>query len=605
MTSNTKFNQWWRPRNYQLRTKLIITYVLLTVVPMTILVYISYYQYTKSIEEQLGEYIPKMLDQANRNIDKQMTEFESLPELLYNSTRVLSILRKNHYSSQSERHNDIFTVNSYLSETYLSDKSPILGVFVSSKDRLFSSTNVSYTGQIPTKLTSSEDIILQHETNLRFKGKPPFFLLVKDIYDYENRRNIGSMSIALHLSFIENVLTEIKHRNESEISVINKEGRIIYHPDKHLIGTSVNMDDYPIHNGSFRTVKNNERMLVSVSESEQMNWILIHSIPFKHLTEKADLIKNITLIFFVIICSATVVISIFTAWSVSRPIYKLIHLMKNVEKENFQSVLKVNSKDEVGMLTISFNSMISRIRDLIQQNYHIELRQKQAELYALQSQINPHFMYNTLETITMAIEEDDDDTVVQMVSLLGKMLRFSLSNKDRIVQFNKEVEHIRNYLTIQKFRFEERLNFKIDSDIDLIQHYSPKFILQPVIENSIKHGLETRRGTLTLGITIFTAEGIRPGTKDIIIRVEDDGTGIDQESLDKINKLLKSDPIARRDSGFGLINVHARIIMIFGEEYGLTVHSPTKGETVVEMRIPVIDGIESVKKYERKEEEIQ
>src|SRR5581483_6948294 len=118
-------------------------------------------------------------------------------------------------------------------------------------------------------------------------------------------------------------------------------------------------------------------------------------------------------------------------------------LMKDVEKGNFNVDLKVESKGEIGILAQSFNSMISKIRELIQQNFHIELRQKQAELYALQSQINPHFMYNTLETISMAVEADDNDTVVEMVALLGRMLRFSLSNKNRIVPFQMEVEHIK------------------------------------------------------------------------------------------------------------------------------------------------------------------
>jgi two-component system sensor histidine kinase YesM len=211
-------------------------------------------------------------------------------------------------------------------------------------------------------------------------------------------------------------------------------------------------------------------------------------------------------------------------------------------------------------------------------------------------------MYNTLETISMAVEEDEKETVVEMVTLLGRMLRFSLSNKDRIVAMNKEVEHINNYLSIQKYRFEQRLHFTIESDIELQQYYSPKFILQPIIENSIKHGLETRK-MLSINIRINKVKGLRPNTEDIAISVKDSGTGIDDATLQKIHNLLRSDPIAKRDSGFGLINVHARIMMLFGPGYGLTVECALKEGTEVVIRIPIIADLLTVEKYERIEDD--
>lgn len=604
MTSKKALIQWLNPNNYRLRSKLIITYILLTVVPISLMGYISNLEYTKSIEEQVGEYIPKILDQANENIDKQMAELTYAPELLYNSSQVLSILRKNVYPTRSEFLNDRFIVNSYLSSTYFTEKNSLLGVFVwTTEQRLFSSTAVSYTGfEKEPEWRDKDAIILQHETDLRFKGKPPFFLIVKPIQDLENRRDIGTIAIAVQISFIEKVLLDIKDQDEAEIWIMNKQGRVIYHTNPAQIGTVEDISKFPITNGSFRSYKDGERMLVSVSESEQTDWITVHSIPFKYLTEQADLVKDVLILVFAAIVLATIIISVYVAWSVSRPIHRLSRLMRNVEKGNFQVDLNIDSTDEIGILSRSFNSMVSKIRELVQLNYHIELRQKQAELYALQSQINPHFMYNTLETISMAVEEDEKETVVEMVTLLGRMLRFSLSNKDRIVAMDKEVEHIQNYLRIQKYRFEQRLHFTIESDLDLQQYYSPKFILQPIIENCIKHGLETRKA-LGIDIRISKVKGIRTESEDIAISVKDSGTGIDSETLGKIHASLRSDPIAGRDSGFGLVNVHARIVMMFGVEYGLTVESKPGEGTEVVIRIPVISDRQTVEKYERIEDE--
>ncbi|WP_277469692.1 MULTISPECIES: sensor histidine kinase [unclassified Paenibacillus] len=592
------------PKNYRLRSKLIITYILLTVVPISLLGYISYSQYTRSVEAQVGEYVPKILDQANENIDKQMEELTYAPELLYNSSEVISILRKNDYPTRSEFLNDRFIMNSYLSSTYFTEKNTLLGVFVwTTKQRLFSSTTVSYTGfdKEPDWL-GQDTIILQDETDLRFKGKPPFFLIVKPILDVENRRNIGTIMTAVKLSFMEKVLLDIKGQDRAELWIMNKKGKVIYHTDPKQIGTVEDMTQFPLTNGSFRAYKNGERMLVSVSESERMDWITVHSIPFKYLTEQADVIRDYVIWIFVAFVLASIILSVYMALTVSRPIYKLSRLMRTIEKGDFQVDLNIDSRDEMGILARSFNSMVARIKELLQLNYHIEIRQKQAELYALQSQINPHFMYNTLETISMAVEEDEKETVVEMVTLLGRMLRFSLSNKDRIVAMNKEVEHINNYLSIQKYRFEQRLHFTIESDIELQQYYSPKFILQPIIENSIKYGLETRK-MLSINIRINKIKGIRPNTEDIAISVKDSGTGIDDATLQKIHHLLRSDPIVKRDSGFGLINVHARIMMLFGPGYGLTVERALKEGTEVVIRIPIINDLLTVEKYERIEDE--
>lgn len=603
MISEAKKFEWLKLKNYRLRTKLIITYILLTIVPLSLLGYMSYTQYTKSIEEQVGEYVPRILDQANDNIDKQVEELEHLSGQLYNSSQVLSVLRKDSYTNLSYSNNDSFIVNSYLSRTYFNEKNlHLLGVFVWSKNRLFYSAKLPYTGlQEEPYFRGKANIILQHDTDLSFEGNTPFILIRKEIKDNDNLKNIGMVLFAVQLSFFDNVLNDMKQQNGAEISVINERGNVFYSTDTQKIGSVEDVFNFPITNGSFRSFQNGERKLVSVSQSLQTNWILVHSIPFQNLTKNTELIRKFTIALVIVFVLIIGFISIIVAWSISRPIHKLSRLMRDVEKGNFHVDLLIDSRDEIGILARSFNSMVSKIKSLIEQNYHIELRQKQAELYALQSQINPHFMYNSLETISMAVEEDEKETVVEMVTLMGKMLRFSLSNKDRIVTFNKEVEHIKYYLSIQKYRFEHRLNFHIQSDIDLNRYFTPKFMLQPIVENCIKHGLESRKA-LTIRIHITKVPGIHAGSEDIIMSVQDDGGGIDRETLEEIEILLQqADSIVRRDSGFGLINVHARVVMMFGPDNGLTIESKAGKGTEVVIRFPVIDNLYSVEKYDRKE----
>src|SRR5690606_21281209 len=162
---------------------------------------------------------------------------------------------------------------------------------------------------------------------------------------------------------------------------------------------------------------------------------------------------------------------------------------------------------------------------------------------------------------------EDKEVVSRMVTLLGRMLRYSLSNKERFVPISQEIMHINDFLTIQKFRFEEKVHLQIIKDIDTNKYYMTKFILQPIVENAIKYGLEQSKPT-TVEISIKKTD-----KEDIEIRIKDNGPGIKPSLLAKIKQSLKENPMGRRDSSFGLVNVNARINMIYGDDYGLEVES--------------------------------
>lgn len=580
----------------------MITYLLLTVIPISLLGYIAYSQYTKSIEDQVGEYIPKLLEQANENINNQLNELKQLPDSIYNSSQVIEVLRKDAFQSKSNLLKDEFLVNSYLSRTYSNGgNADLLGVFILSKNRLFTSTKTSYTGfdmqtsPLPygqdIELQGKEEIILPYQTNLTFKGDPPFILLMRQLRDYENQENLGTIFIAVELTFFERALKSLDQEEKSNIWITDQSGRNIFHTDPDLIGDlDVEFLDYPKINGSFRTTKHEDNQLISIDKLQSSNWYLFHSILLSDLTEETDVVRNGTIIVFIAFVILSTIISIILAWNVSNPLNKLTKLMKRVEKGDFEVDLPINKNDEVGILANSFNSMIQEINQLIKKNYQFELRQKDAELYALQSQINPHFMYNTLETIGYAVEEEETEAVVKMVTLLGRMLRYSLNNKEKLVPISLEVGHMNDYLTIQKFRFEDRIEFTIYEELDTNLYFTPKFIVQPLIENAIKYGLEQHQTTI-IEISIS-----KSNEREIILIVKDNGPGIEEKTLAKLNESLKTDPMARRDSKFGLINVHARIAMIFGETYGLQVKSEyTKGtEVIVNIPALTIDEVTDV-----------
>ncbi|WP_342431268.1 sensor histidine kinase [Neobacillus sp. FSL H8-0543] len=585
--------RWKKFKNFRLMTKLIVSYFFITVIPLALLGYFAYAQYSKSIEEQVGENIPKLLDQANERIGIYIRDLKQLPYLLYNSAQVIEVLRKDSYQSNSSLLQDTFIVNSYLAKTYSNGGNPdILGVFILSKNRLYESSKVPYTGfesiELPygqdMELNGKQAIIYPSHTNLKFKNNPPYILLMHQITDTENRQNLGTMFIVVEMSSFQQIIENIKVNDQSELSLMNEYGYIIYHTNPDLIGKlNKELVDYPNINGSFRTTTIEDNRLISISRNGPDEWILEHSVPLKNLTERTDVVRNTTIIVFIIVVILSTIISIFLAWNVARPMNRLTRLMKRVEKGDFDVDLTINTTDEVGILANSFNSMVLEIRELIKINYQIKLQQKEAELYALQSQINPHFMYNTLETIGMAVEEGEDDTVVEMVSILGRMLRFSINNKDKVVTVNQEVQHMKDYLTIQKIRFEERIDFYIQEEVNSQSFLTPKFILQPIVENAIKHGLDHQQH-FKLEILIKKA----PNKEELIFKVIDNGPGIPEELLEELNWYLASDPMGRRDSKFGLINVHGRIVMMYGQPFGLQLDSKIKQGTEVTIKIPLL-----------------
>lgn len=457
-----------RPRNLRLGSKLMITYLLITAIPLAILGTISYAQYADSVERQAGEYMPKFLEQANADIDKRLAALADMPERLFASEKILSILRSGGSQSISDYNRDATRMNSFLADAFVNGSNPeVLGAYILSSQRLFHSAKWvfqekdwewqlrRYAGQ--EAKPDEMRLILPGELKLHFANKIPYAMIKKTILDADNRKVLGSMFIAVDLSFIDGIFRQFNADDQASIWYMNEAGVIIYSGDRERIGTvDEEKSHYPVGSGSFRT-RGGGGELISVNESP-LGLTLAHSVPVRRLLAGVDKVRDATLAVFFGIIVVTSAVSAYLSWRFIRPLKKLGGLMKNVEMGHFEVDYSLQSPDEIGSLARSLNSMIETIRDLIQKNYQIEIRQKEAELYALQSQINPHFMYNTLETIGMAVEDGEKEAVVDMVTLLGRMLRFSVSNSSKSVLIAEELQHVRDYLAIQKFRFEGRLS---------------------------------------------------------------------------------------------------------------------------------------------------
>lgn len=322
------------------------------------------------------------------------------------------------------------------------------------------------------------------------------------------------------------------------------------------------------------------------------------------LKSKAGLLNNLEALrtFIIIMILIGIVISIFAiivlAYSITVPMNKLDRIMRKAIHQDFHVEFSYPYHNEVGNLAASFNVMIHEIQRLItelnlsieelkEEKENVKSIQKQkriAEIKALQAQINPHFLYNTLNAITWQAADQGASEISIMANSLGKFFRLSLSKGNEIIPLKDEIEHVRSYLNIQRIRYKTKLNYTIDIDQDLLQIPTIKLILQPLVENAIYHGIKLKETEGMIKI-YFKTHLETNGISVIKMCIEDNGFGITEEKLAIINRCLVEGKI-NHNEGYGIYNINERIKLYYGDAYGLMLESKLKEWTRATIIVP-------------------
>lgn len=325
--------------------------------------------------------------------------------------------------------------------------------------------------------------------------------------------------------------------------------------------------------------------LGTFSKMPTSHWVICALRSEQSLLKNMEVLQRFIVTLLLITSIISIIIIIFLSYSITNPLRKLVQSMNQVKRGDFHVHYQYKGKDEVGNLVDNFNIMVREINRLIKHlNIQIDALEKEkvkvkeiqeqkrvAELKALQSQINPHFLYNTLNTITWEAASAGITTVSDISNALGKFFRIVLSDGKEIITFEEELEHVSSYLKIQKIRYKTKLNYQIMADSSLYSIHIIKLIIQPLVENAIYHGIKEKTEG---GLITVSAQGRTNhlGNQVLIITVEDDGVGISPEKLEEINETLMSGEI-NEEVGYGIYNVNERIRLYFGEEYGLSLES--------------------------------
>ncbi|MBN1145615.1 MAG: sensor histidine kinase [Anaerolineales bacterium] len=327
-------------------------------------------------------------------------------------------------------------------------------------------------------------------------------------------------------------------------------------------------------------------MLFEVNQAEQ-----------KYKENQARLTRLI--IFYMILLPCVIGFSVAAAWVISTSIYipikKLHDVTTTITKNDLQALVTSSNKDEITELGMSFNFMIARIRELLDAKISEQENLKKAELRALQAQINPHFLYNTLDTIVWMAEANKSDQVIEIVRALSSFFRIALSKGRDWIPIRQEIEHVRSYLAIQKMRYRDILDYKIEVEEDILDGTILKLTLQPLVENALYHGIKTKRSGGTITVRAWRAD-----QNLVSLEVQDDGIGFTPYKLSQIHAKINEDSgeVTSTESGFGLENVNKRIRLYYGKQYGLTVQSQYQSGTRVTVKIPLINNLDDNGKEE-------
>ncbi|MBK8902946.1 MAG: sensor histidine kinase [Anaerolineaceae bacterium] len=290
---------------------------------------------------------------------------------------------------------------------------------------------------------------------------------------------------------------------------------------------------------------------------------------------------------YMILLPGVIGFSVLAAWIISASIYipikKLHDVTTTITGEDLQALVTTHNVDEITELGISFNIMIGRIRELLNAKLREQENLKKAELKALQAQINPHFLYNTLDTIVWMAESNKTDQVINIVRALSSFFRIALSKGKDWISLRQEIEHVSSYLAIQKMRYRDILDYRIEVEEELLDSTILKLTLQPLVENALYHGIKTKRNGGTIVV-----QARRDGEDTVLLEVQDDGVGFTPYKLAQLQDSLAQelDEVAMGEGGFGLRNVHKRIQLYYGKEFGLSVQSQYRGGTHVSVTIP-------------------
>lgn len=594
-----------------IRYKLVVIFLLLIVSILAAVVFTTYLKSTRIIREQSVSLNDRLVEMGRSNLDESIEDVNKLFRSFYvnNDFKEYIISRR--------------TDDQYSFISTCTNVENIMHTFINTRKDIFSILYVDING-FAIYATRNE---VGHDRYFDTAGMPDWFQEALDsLYEDKGQRlilptrghipldfsatdleevytisraildidhgfePIGALFIQMNLSALNEITGDIQPYGNSFSYIFDNNGQIVYDSSGQKTAGVLDADilaQFDRDKGN-QTIDMDGTAYVAVYDTcQSVDWKIVNFVPVRQYSAQvADITRTVAIISILAILIA-VIITYFASRGISNPIEKLSRAMDAVELSNMDVAVDISQKDEIGHLSRNFQSLIHKLKRSIQKEYETHLRQKDAQMKALQAQTNPHFLYNVLQSISSIAMVHHVGEINTMAKSLGKMLRYSIKTRDYVVTIADEVEHVRHYLSIQKIRFGDKLTYSIHVPEYLAGTPVLKLILQPLVENAIIHGFEGKDGEGVVHLSCQRDRGC------LLCTVSDNGKGIGSKEMDALLAELRQE-----DTGFytdgapgiGLKNMATRLRMFYGEDFDFEIESEEGKGTTIQLRIPIQRG---------------
>lgn len=575
-------------KSRSIQMTIVISFTVISVCSMGLLTITLYNRFVNQMQGMMIESAEQLLNQTSIKLETYLRSMRRISDAMY-----YSVIKNTDLAAD--------TMDAEMNLLYEANKDNLISIACYTNDgRLVAAAPIATEKENPdiTNQKWFTDAMDQME-NIHFSTPH-----VQNLFDNTNYRyywvvslsraveltdngnsTLGMLLVDMNYSSIEQLFHKVNTDNSSEyVYLMDNNGEIIYHPKQKLIYTSLfeenNLKAANYLDGTHQEVFNGEKRLITVKTVSYTGWKIVSVIPMNSINMGLYGTRMFVIMLVALLMLATIILNQLVSASIVKPLQKLNGSIKEWEAGNMNPDIYVGGTVEVEHLGKTLRSTVDQLQQLMRDIVVEQEEKRRSELDALQSQINPHFLYNTLDSIVWMIEGERYEDAVFMITQLASLFRISLSRGKTIIRIEDEIKHARNYMNIQKVRYKNifTVDFRIEEEI--LSYCTVKLVIQPLLENAIYYGVEYMDGDGEIIVRGYRKE------EDIYIEVCDNGLGMTQETVDQL--LKENNRVRKHGSGVGLINVHNRIRLRFGSPYGLEIESRPDEGTIVRIHLPGI-----------------
>lgn len=574
-------------RRRSIQFTISISFTAIAIISMSFVGLTLYEKYTENSKQLITQKNKQLIDQASLNLNTYIRNMMNISDTMYysvikNKDLAYEVMDKEMTLLYEANKDNLISIACFNEKGDLIAASPVATM----KDNVMAATQDWYI-QANLKIENLhfstphvQDLF--DDSNFRYYWVVSLSRVVS--LTYEGNTSRGILLVDMNFSDIEQLFSKVNAKGEGYVYLTDDEGEIIYHPKQKMIYMNLmeenNRKEAKYEDGTHMETFEGEERAIVVKTVGYTGWKIISVTPIKEIAINLNQFKFFTFSILGVSILVIIIGNYMISEKVTKPIRKLESSVKELENGNLNFPIYTGGSHEIEHLGRTITSMVNQMKRLMDDIVKEQEEKRKSELDALQSQINPHFLYNTLDSIVWMVESERYPDAISMVTALASLFRISLSKGKNIISIKDEIEHANNYLKIQKVRYKDQFSVILDIDPKIEEYCTIKLIVQPLLENAIYYGVECMRDE-----GIITIKGYEV-KNDIYIEVSDNGMGI---PLEEQKLLLTNNNRARkRGSGIGLINVHQRIKLYFGEEYGLQIKSELDEGTTIIIHLPKI-----------------